>query len=133
VQETSDPGRYDGVIYWVFIQQQWIDILRQDAGEPVIGALRDYKEDHTIRAKIWEQELEIWPSRYEWCNYGTIPLTHEAVPKDWIVGPDGLEVLVYQAFTAHSRGFVVISYHRDNWHGARASNLENEGGLIFFD
>jgi hypothetical protein len=74
--------------------------------------------------------LEIWLSPSQWCNEAFVPLTHESVPKAWIVGPEELEVLVYQPFSAHSGGHVVMACIGNGWQGARIPKPENFGGFV---
>jgi hypothetical protein len=112
------------------MRQQLLELPRVDAGKQVAAALSDFTTGCSIRAKIWEQELEIWLRPTQSYREGMVPLTHEAVPKDWIVGRNGLEVLVYPRFPAESEGLVVSACLAEGCHGSRAPNPENAGGFI---
>jgi hypothetical protein len=84
-------------------------------------------------SRYWNRSRRITPFRpspSEWCSERTVQLTDEAVPKDWIVGLDSLEVLIPPLFPADSGGHVGTACLGHRWNGARASSPENAGGFI---
>jgi hypothetical protein len=104
----SDPNQFrlrntDGIkkdrvlattmeLNWLFIQEQWI---------------ASFERNYSISAKIWEGELAIWITPSEWFTEVSIPVSHEAIPKDWIVCQGDLKGLVEPPFPEDSGGHVV--------------------------
>jgi hypothetical protein len=83
-----------------------------------------------MKAKIWERELEIWLSPKAWCTEFTTPVSHDAIPKDWMICPGDIEVWVEPPYPEESGGQVVVDCLGLGWHGGRSSNPENPGGFI---
>jgi hypothetical protein len=85
---------------------------------------------YRTRAKIWEDALEIWYTSTDCSQEQSIPLADEAVPKEWIAGPEDVEFSIYPPFPADSGSRRAAWCFGPRLVGARFPNPENPGWYV---